>query len=621
VLFSLNFIANVPIVINKIGIFSYTSIGVHRDMNLQSKATLTITSVLIALVIIFTIVLKTLLMGGFLSLEQANVDDNMQRVQKLLQHEENNLSRLVVDWAIWDDAYRFVQNHNQQFIDSNLMAPTYEANDIDVILFANRRGQVVYGREYNDETGELEAINPALLRRFTVDSRFMRIHQEQDTVSGLLTTTNKTYLIAVSPVLKSDNSGVSPGIMVMAKRVDTGFIKRLQNILRLDLSIHMNQQLEGEPGHEVLQAIESHGGVYKKTIDSDRVSGYGLANDVFGIPALIYQIDMKRDIYQQGLSTNRYLIAATLVMAFIITILISVLIRKLVVNKIAAIKRRLKQLENNYDSITRLQDLGHDEIGDLSQTINDLLEKFKRTADDLGAAREVAERSSQAKTEFLSQLSHELRTPLNSIIGFAELSSIGPMELTTRENIEQILHAGKHLLGLIEDLLDISKLELGKFEIGEECVNLEALIDDCIGLVTPLARENDISLSSDCPDAEQIFISADYKRLKQVLVNLLTNAIKYNWPGGSVMVACRSREQGLVCIEVKDNGRGIAADMLELIFEAYERGNGKQLSVAGSGIGLSISRKLILAMGGRIGVTSEEGKGSTFWIELNRFLP
>ena len=588
-------------------------------MKLQSKAILSITSVFIALVIVFTIILKTVLLDGFLALERANVDDNVQRVQKLLEHEEENLSRLVSDWAIWDDAYTFVKNRNPQFIDSNLEAPTYTANDIDVILFMNRRGQVVFGQEYNDESEELEDINPELLRQFTADSRFMQIQQEEDTISGLLTTTEATYLIAVSPVLKSDNSGVSPGIMLMAKRVDDGFMTELQNVLRLDLHVYSNRELTGERIQGVLQAVESHGGVYEEVMDEERVSGYGLASDVFGKPALFYQVNMGRDIYQQGLSTNRYLIAATLVMAVIISILITVLIRKLVVNKIASITRRLKQQKSNYDSVTRSQDLGHDEIGDLSQTIDELLENFKRRAADLGNARDMAERNNQAKTEFLSQLSHELRTPLNSIIGFAELSSVEATELTTRENIEQILHAGVHLLGLIDDLLDMSKLELGKFEISNDCINMKDIIDDCLALVAPLARENHICLTTNCSEAGQIFIDADYKRLKQVLVNLLSNAIKYNREGGLVWVTCPPLEQGPIHIEVHDNGRGISADMLELIFEPYERGAGKYMSVAGSGIGLSLSRKLIQAMGGRIGVASEEGKGSTFWLELNRF--
>ena len=588
-------------------------------MNLQSKAILSITTVFIALVIILTIILKTLLLGGFLTLESATVNDNVHRVQNLMRQEKENLIRLVSDWAIWDDAYAFVKNRNQQFITSNLEAPTYEANNIDVILLMNRRGKVVFGKEYNDDSEALDAINPELLQQFTVNSRFMQMHQEEDIVSGLLSTSGVTYLIAVSPVLKSDNSGISPGIMLMAKRVDKDFVARLKNVLKLDLHMYGNRQLIGEGRQALIQSLESQGGVYEKVVDDKRVFGYGLDRDVFGKPALLYEVNMARDIYQQGLSTNRYLIAATLLMAIVISILIAVLIRKLVVNKIAFITQRLKSLDKHDDRAGLLKNLGHDEIGNLSQTINELLDNFKRTETDLGNAREMAERKNQAKTEFLSQLSHELRTPLNSIIGFAELSTLQSLELTTKENIEQILHAGNHLLGLIDDLLDMSKLELGKYEISDECINVKGIIDDCLALVAPLARESHINLSVDCSDAENTFVNADYKRLKQVLVNVLSNAIKYNREGGFVRISCQFPEQGPICIKIQDNGRGIAADMLELIFEPYERGGVEHTSVAGSGIGLFLSRTLIQAMGGRIGVKSEEGKGSTFWLELNRF--
>jgi len=588
-------------------------------MNLQSKAILSITTVFVVLVIIFTITLKTVLLDGFLALENATVDDNVHRVKNLMEYEQQGLTRLVSDWAIWDDAFAFVKNRNQQFITSNLEAPTYEANDIDVILFMNRRGKVVFGKEYNDESEELEPINPELLQKFSVDNRFMQIQQEQDIISGLLSTSKTSYLIAVSPVLKSDNGGVSPGIMMMAKRVDKDFISRLQKVLKLDLHVYTNQEIKEEQRQQIQQVLASHAGVYEQVVDDERVLGYGLTVDVFNKPALLYQVNMLRGIYQQGLSTNRYLIAATLVMVFIISILIAVLIRKLVVNKLAFIIRRLKYPQNNDGSVSQMQELGHDEIGDLSTTINELLEDFERREAVLGNAREEAERNNKAKTEFLSQLSHELRTPLNSIIGFAELSSLQPLELTTKENIEQILHAGNHLLGLIDDLLDMSKLELGKYEISDECINVKSIIDDCLALVAPMSRESHISLSLDCSDAGNIFINADYKRLKQVLVNVLSNAIKYNREGGFVRISCQFPEQGPIRIEIQDNGRGIAVDMLELIFEPYERGPGKHSSVAGSGIGLSLSRSLIEAMGGRIGVVSEEGKGSTFWLELNRF--
>ena len=361
-------------------------------MNLQSKAILSITTVFIALVIILTIILKTLLLGGFLTLESATVNDNVHRVQNLMRQEKENLIRLVSDWAIWDDAYAFVKNRNQQFITSNLEAPTYEANNIDVILLMNRRGKVVFGKEYNDDSEALDAINPELLQQFTVNSRFMQMHQEEDIVSGLLSTSGVTYLIAVSPVLKSDNSGISPGIMLMAKRVDKDFVARLKNVLKLDLHMYGNRQLIGEGRQALIQSLESQGGVYEKVVDDKRVFGYGLDRDVFGKPALLYEVNMARDIYQQGLSTNRYLIAATLLMAIVISILIAVLIRKLVVNKIAFITQRLKSLDKHDDRAGLLKNLGHDEIGNLSQTINELLDNFKRTETDLGNAREMSER-------------------------------------------------------------------------------------------------------------------------------------------------------------------------------------------------------------------------------------
>ncbi|PWC18150.1 PAS domain-containing hybrid sensor histidine kinase/response regulator [Brenneria corticis] len=238
----------------------------------------------------------------------------------------------------------------------------------------------------------------------------------------------------------------------------------------------------------------------------------------------------------------------------------------------------------------------------------------KESEQALKLAKIEAERANQAKSEFLSSMSHELRTPMNAILGFSQILEFDEqLNADQRDNVTEILKAGRHLLGLINEVLDLAKIESGVVSLAIEPVTLSALMRDCRQLVQSLAAERQISLSLDVP--ETLAVAADRQRFKQVLLNLLSNAIKYNRTGGDVRLALETRGKWLR-IAVVDTGDGIARERLGELFQPFNRLEAERSGVEGTGIGLVITRKLIEAMGGRIGVESEPGKGSRFWVEL-----
>ena len=233
---------------------------------------------------------------------------------------------------------------------------------------------------------------------------------------------------------------------------------------------------------------------------------------------------------------------------------------------------------------------------------------------ELSAATAEAGRANQAKSEFLSRMSHELRTPLNAILGFAQLLEMDAASAEQRESVEQILRGGRHLLGLINEVLDISRIEAGRLQLSLEPVPLHETVRQAIELVRPSAAESRVSVRSVVD--EQLHVLADRQRLQQVLLNLLSNGIKYNRPSGVVTVSSEAVAPNRLRVRVTDTGEGIAADKLARLFTPFDRLGAEASAVEGTGLGLTLSKSLVEAMGGTMRVQSQPGTGSTFSVEL-----
>lgn len=301
------------------------------------------------------------------------------------------------------------------------------------------------------------------------------------------------------------------------------------------------------------------------------------------------------------------------------------------------IEFRIQWQKNQYRHIKAMAHVVHDEQGvplrmigvsydvtrrkeveaTLTRINEELEQRVQQRTTQISNVLKQAEQANAAKSEFLSRMSHELRTPLNAILGFGQLLEINteqPLTNMQSDQVKEILSAGNHLLELINEVLDLSRIESGRLDLDLKPVVIAPLIESCVAQLLPLARARHINSTLELN--KQYVVMADQMRLKEILFNLLSNAIKYNREGGSIQINCTPANDNHLRISVHDTGHGIAADSLLVIFNPFERLQSAYEGIEGTGIGLALVKKLVTAMHGKTGVDSVEGEGSTFWFEL-----
>ena len=291
---------------------------------------------------------------------------------------------------------------------------------------------------------------------------------------------------------------------------------------------------------------------------------------------------------------------------------------------------RIVQPDGTVRHVHELARAETDEAGNLRQmigTVQDITYQVK-AEQALIDAREEAENANRAKSQFLSSMSHELRTPMNAIMGFGQLLKMEkepPLTPSQEENVDEIVKASHHLMALINEVLDLAKIEAGRIDFSIEAIVVDEVINESVQLISPLAQrrgieisltQNGVAISAEQLAQQHLAVRADQTRLKQVLLNLLSNAVKYNSDNGRIIIDCDLVNAEQTRISITDTGAGLSLEQRTQLFKAFSRLGAEQTDIEGTGIGLVITKNIVELMGGSIGIDSQPGKGSTFWIEL-----
>jgi sensor domain CHASE-containing protein/nitrogen-specific signal transduction histidine kinase len=578
-------------------------------MKLYTKAFLILGTTGIVISIAFFVASQNILLYSFRKMEEQATNENVQRVLSAISSDVESLDLYTHDWSSWDDTYQFIQDNNSQYAQSNLMDDTFINAKLNLMLFINTSGQLVYGKAYDLQNMMEVPISQILVEKFGTNDILLYNTNESSVIKGFILLPEGPMWLVSRPILTSYDEGPAQGALVMGRFFDASQVARVSNETHLSIFI---ERLDDPDLPNDFQAayiqISEENPIFVQPLNSETVSGYTLIKDIYGQPILILRINLLRNIYNQGLASVNFFFFFVEGFSLIIGILSIILVEKSLIAPLRRLSSNVTNIAKNGEISARVKIKGKDEVSDLAIEINKMLASLENSQIEI---KESTKQLEQARLERLAvvgqaatMVGHDLRNPLQSITGASYILKEQfkrKLDNKSKEAFGIIDKGIGYSDNIINDLLDFSReihleLEETNFRLFVQKILLEISIPENIQVLNQTQNE--------------LIIVMDPMKMKRVFSNLIKNAFDAMPQGGTLIINGKIIGRDLE-ISFTDTGTGIPLEVLAKIWTPFFTTKSK-----GLGLGLAICKRIVEAHEGRIFIESTVGKGTTFKIML-----
>lgn len=586
-------------------------------MSLRTKVAFIIIAAQCLLVFALYFFFSSTVSERFLEIEDANMRKDIERANNTLEDAIHSVMVSTSDWAVWDETYRFMEDQNPGYRESNLTPGSLALLGIHYVLYYNLRRELVeehaFDLEQSAETKLPEELKELLRRNPQFLAQGPDDRKKED---GLFILPQGPVLLATHAILDSGEKGPVRGTLVFGKLLDKTQRKRIRSMAQAPVLFQVYRSELLPVDYQQYPSLSANRPpVWVERVSEKYLNGYGVFNDILGNPALILKVSSFREVYAQGMAARDGMSAVSLFVGALMIILVLLLLEHTVLEPLAKLAGDVRTVAEKEDVSLRVSVEGRGELPQLAKDVNSMLEALE-SVQTLRREKEAAEAANKAKSLFVARVSHEIRTPINGIIGMAQVLLNLDLPAQAMEYLRMLKSSAETLLSLLNDILDFSKIESGKLQLERISFPLQETIKAVINAVTLRAWQKGLDLRCiiDPGVPDQLF--GDSLRLRQVLLNLLDNAIKFTEQGQVLLqVTADAVQNNAVNLHflVEDTGIGIRPENTAAIFGPFAQADETTTrKYGGTGLGLTISKELVELMGGNIEVHSLPGESTSF---------
>lgn len=591
-------------------------------MTLRRKGLVIVGTTFLGLILILYFTSQSILLGNLARIEENSTRQNVERVLSALSSELSILESKANDWSSWDDTYAFIEDVNYAYIQSNLVDTTFTGLKLNLILFINSSGQVVFGKAFDLHNTKEIPVPQSLREHLSSNSPLLTHPDTESRTTGIVLLAGNPMLITAQPILTSEGKGPVRGSLLMGRYLDAAEVEQLARQTLLSLAIQRFTDPKMPADFQIASSsLLAKTSIFVRPLDQESIAGYALVKDIYGRPSLVLRADMPRDIYQQGTASVAYLILSIVGAGVVFGLVTILLLEKQVLSRLSRLSKSVRRIGTAADASERVSIAGTDELASLAGTINNMLEALQKSQQEVKASyvlemelRKELEAEINNRVEFTRALVHELKSPLTPVLASSELLVSDLAEEPWLSLAKNINRGASRLNDRIDELLDIARGEIGMLKLNPRSVAPLALLRDVAQSAGPMISAQGQTLVVDLPSSLTP-LQADEERLRQVLTNLLNNASKFTPREGVITLRARESDSFLT-VEVQDTGPGIAKEDQGKLFTPYHRLESDRQRLSGLGLGLALCKTLVELHGGKIWVESEKGKGSVFGFSI-----